>query len=118
LLARGEIFVLDDDRSVREVLWKILTPAGYEVISFSGRLGLLAAAARQAPACILLDVYLPFESGLDVLGQLREENYHGPILMISGLADIATASEIVDGVSRAIDARTCSQAETTNRRSS
>ncbi len=88
---RGQIFVLDDNHLMRSVLVEALTPAGYEVISFSDRPGLLAAAAMRAPACVLLDAELHRESGLHVLSELREENYYGPVVMISGRSDVATA---------------------------
>jgi len=49
-------------------------------------------AAREAlPACILLDINLPDESGLEILRQLDARNFAAPILMLSGRSDVPTA---------------------------
>jgi FixJ family two-component response regulator len=88
---RGEIFVVDDDPAVRETLSVVLSAAGYEVICFADGPSLLSVARNRTPACILLDVHIPGRSGLDVLKELRGEDYPAPIFIISGQGDIATA---------------------------
>ncbi len=88
---RGEIFVVDDDPAVRETLSMVLSGAGYQVICFADGAALLAVARGRTPACILLDVNIPGASGLDILKELRGEDYPAPIFMISGQGDIAMA---------------------------
>jgi FixJ family two-component response regulator len=90
-VSRGEIFVLDDDPAVRETLSLVLSAGGYEVKGFADGGELLALARNRTPACILLDVHIPGKSGLDVLKELRGEEYPAPIFMISGQGDIAMA---------------------------
>jgi FixJ family two-component response regulator len=95
---RGEIFVVDDDPAVRETLSVVLSAGGYEVICFADGAALLAVARSRAPAAILLDVHIPGKSGLDILKELRGEDYPAPIFMISGQGDIAMAvSSIKNG---------------------
>ena len=89
--ARGEIFVVDDDPAVRETLSVVLSSGGYEVICFADGAALLAVARSRTPACILLDVHIPGKSGLDILKELRGEDYPAPIFMISGQGDITMA---------------------------
>jgi FixJ family two-component response regulator len=89
--SRGEIFVVDDDPAVRETLSMVLSGAGYQVICFADGAALLAVARGRTPACILLDVNIPGASGLDILKELRGEDYPAPIFMISGQGDIAMA---------------------------
>jgi FixJ family two-component response regulator len=97
-LSRGEIFVVDDDPAVRDTLSVVLSGAGYKVICFADGAALLAAARARTPACILLDVYIPGKSGLDILKELRAEDYSAPIFMISGRGDIPMAVQsIKDG---------------------
>ncbi len=67
----GEIFVADDDPSVRDVLSSIFTVEGYEVTSFGEGASLLSAARSRVPVCILLDVEMPGRSGLDILKELN-----------------------------------------------
>src|SRR5262245_59644263 len=119
---RGEIFVVDDDPAVRETLSVVQSAGGYEVICFADGAALLAVARNRTPACILLDVHIPGKSGLDILKELRGEDYPAPIFMISGQGDIPMAvnaikngaldfiekpfrgSEIVSRLTEAIDA--------------
>jgi len=89
--SRGEIFVVDDDPAVRETLSVVLSAGGYEVICFADGAALLAVARTRTPSCILLDVNIPGKSGLDILKELRGEDYPAPIFMISGQGDIAMA---------------------------
>jgi FixJ family two-component response regulator len=127
--SRGEIFVVDDDPAVRETLSMVLSAAGYQVICFADGAALLAVARTRIPACILLDVHIPGKSGLDILKELRGEDYPAPIFMVSGQGDIAMAvsaikngaldfiekpfrgSEIVARLDEAISANTRRQAE-------
>jgi FixJ family two-component response regulator len=89
--SRGEIFVVDDDPAVRETLSMVLSAGGYQVICFADGAALLAVARTRTPACILLDVHIPGKSGLDILRELRGEDYPAPIFMISGQGDITMA---------------------------
>jgi FixJ family two-component response regulator len=89
--SRGEIFVVDDDPAVRETLSMVLSAGGYQVICFADGAALLAVARTRIPACILLDVHIPGKSGLDILRELRGEDYPAPIFMVSGQGDIAMA---------------------------
>jgi FixJ family two-component response regulator len=89
--SRTEIFLLDDDGSVRDILSMILTKAGYEVRCFADSCAFLATARKRVPACILLDVFVPGKTGLELLRELRAEKYPAPVIMISGRSDVATA---------------------------
>src|SRR5580698_5573217 len=91
LPSRGEIFVVDDDPAVRETLSIVLSAGGYQVVCFADGAALLAVARSRAPACILLDVHIPGQSGLDILKELHGEDYPAPIFIISGQGDIAMA---------------------------
>jgi FixJ family two-component response regulator len=93
--SRGEIFIVDDEPAVRGTLSAILCRDGYEVACFAEGGSFLAAARVRSPACILLDVYLPGRSGLDILKDLNAEEYPVPILMISGKGDIPMAVEAI-----------------------
>lgn len=95
LPARGEIFVVDDDPAIRKTLSIILSGEGFEVICFADGAALLAVAKSRTPACILLDVFIPGSSGLDILTELQAENYPAPIYMISGRGDIAMAVKAI-----------------------
>jgi FixJ family two-component response regulator len=94
-LSHGEIFVVDDDPAVRETLSMVLSAGGYRVICFADGAALLKVARTRTPSCILLDVHIPGESGLDILKELHGEDYPAPIFMISGQGDIAMAVDAI-----------------------
>jgi FixJ family two-component response regulator len=91
----SEIFVADDDPSVRDVLSMIFAVEGYQVTSFGEGASLLTAARSRVPTCILLDVEMPGRSGLDILKELNAQDYPAPILIISGKSN---TSMVVDAI--------------------
>ncbi len=90
-LRGSEIFVVDDDETIRETLSALFAPEGCRVTCFSEGHSFLAAARDRSPACILLDVNMPGRSGLDMLRELDAPHYPAPILIVSGQGDVPTA---------------------------
>ncbi|MGB6796353.1 MAG: response regulator, partial [Xanthobacteraceae bacterium] len=88
----GEIFVVDDDAAIRDLLAMLLSRRGYKVAGFADGPSLIAAMRTQSPACILLDVHIPGKSGLDILKELSARNHPAPVIIISGKGDIAMAA--------------------------
>src|ERR1700757_365644 len=91
----GEIYIVDDDAAVREALSGVFLRAGYGVACFADGAALVAATRAATPLCIILDVYIPGKSGLDILKQLNAQEYPVPIFMMSGQGDIAMAVEAI-----------------------
>jgi FixJ family two-component response regulator len=93
----SEIFVVDDDEIMRDALSAMLAPEGCRVTCFAEGRSFLAAARVRTPACILLDVNMPGDSGLDMLRALDAPRYPAPILMVSGQRDVPTAVSAIRG---------------------
>jgi FixJ family two-component response regulator len=91
----SEIFIVDDDPSVRAALAVVLGAEGFEVSSFPEGESFLSAARSRTPECVLIDVHLPGCSGLEVLKRLDAERYPAPILVISGRGDIPMAVDAI-----------------------
>jgi FixJ family two-component response regulator len=91
----SEIYIVDDDAMVRESLSIVFSQAGYQVRAFCEGTSVVAAARARIPACILMDIYLPGASGLDILKQLDAANYPAPILVVSARRDISIAVEAI-----------------------
>jgi FixJ family two-component response regulator len=107
----GEIFIVDDDPSVRDALSVVFSLEGYRVTSFSEGTSFLGVAHSTTPTCILLDVHMPGLSGLDVLKKLNAQHYAAPIFIISGQADIPMAIDAIkhgalDFIEKPFDANT------------
>jgi FixJ family two-component response regulator len=84
----GEIFVVDDDPTVHDMLSVAFNAGGHRVVSFVDGTSFIAAANVHRPACVLLDINMPDRSGLDVLKEIGAKEYPAPILMISGRNDV------------------------------
>src|SRR5437899_2603389 len=93
--SKSEIVIVDDDAAVRETLSLVFSREGYEVTCFADGASFLAAARVRVPACILLDVYIPGRSGLDILKDLNAGDYPAPIFIISGQGDIPMAVDAI-----------------------
>src|SRR5262245_56234700 len=91
----AQIFVVDDDPAVRETLAVVFAQEGYEVVGFADGAAMLAAARACSPTCIILDVHIPGQSGLDILKELNARDYPVPTFMMSGKGDIAMAVDAI-----------------------
>jgi two-component system response regulator FixJ len=91
----SEIFIVDEDATVRESLSVEFIRAGYRVITFSEGRSFVSAAREHIPACVVIDIFMPSSAGLDILKQLDAANYPAPICIVSGRADISLVVEAV-----------------------
>jgi FixJ family two-component response regulator len=82
------VFVVDDDRSMREALVDLITSVGLSVQAFNCAQEFLACSKNDAPACLVLDVRLPGPSGLDLQRELLHSETPIPIIFITGHGDI------------------------------
>ena len=109
--ASGEVFIVDDDALVLNALSVVLSRQGYQVTGFAEGASFLAAAKSRTPACVILDVHMPGQSGLDILKELNAQQYPAPIFIISGVGDIPMAVEAIkngalDFIEKPFDATT------------
>src|SRR5947209_102279 len=82
------VFVVDDDRSVRDSLQRLITSLGMTVEVFPTAQAFLSTPRGEAPACLVLDVRLPGLSGLDLQRELAKTNATLPIIFLTGHGDI------------------------------
>jgi FixJ family two-component response regulator len=81
------VFVVDDDRRVREALSRLITSAGLAVVTFGSAAEFLEYEKPDAPACLLLDLQIPGMDGLELQQQLAEGDAP-PIIFITGHGNI------------------------------
>ncbi len=82
------VFVVDDDRAVRDSVRRLLASVGMTVEVFPTAQAFLAAPRADAPGCLVLDVRLPGLSGLDLQRELLSADVTLPIIFITGHGDI------------------------------
>jgi len=83
-----EVFVVDDDIAICEAISALLRSTGIRVRTFNSGSKFLLAAEEVTPDCVILDVRLQGESGLDLPVQMLQRNIYSPIVFISGHGDI------------------------------
>jgi FixJ family two-component response regulator len=88
-----EIFVVDDDEAMRDILADALAPEGFPVTTFEDGDSFLKAAKTRVPICVFLDLVMPRRSGLEVLQELRARRYWTPIFLTSARDDFPTVVE-------------------------
>ena len=106
-----EVFIVDDDPTVRDLLSEVFAQAGYRAVSFVDGASFVEAARDRVPACVILDIYMPGRSGLEILKDLDAPNYPAPIFVASGRGDIPSAVEAIkngafDFIEKRLDAAT------------
>jgi FixJ family two-component response regulator len=87
--ARGVVYVIDDDFSMRESLRSLFGSVGLRVETFGAAPEFFEKKLPDAAICLVVDVRLPGLSGLDFQAELSKANIDVPIIFITGHGDIA-----------------------------
>ena len=82
------IYVVDDDRDVREGLTALLESVGLSAVTFASTVDFLKHKRPGEPSCLILDVRLPGLSGLDLQAELSKAGVDIPIIFVTGFGDI------------------------------
>jgi len=87
--AKSNVFLVDDDASVRRAMARLIKSAGHHVQTFaSAREFLDTKTASEEEGCLVLDVRMPGLTGLDLQRELQSVNRNLPIVFITGHGDI------------------------------
>jgi len=82
------VFIIDDDRSMREAIQDIVESVGLRAESFATGEEFLNRQRGAYPSCLVLDVRLPQMSGLDFQRRLADIGVQTPIIFITAHGDI------------------------------
>jgi FixJ family two-component response regulator len=85
------VFVVDDSPVIRKSLRTLLATAGLGVETYASSKEFLAAYTPRRAGCLVLDVRLRGESGLDLLDELRGRAPALPIIMLTAHGSVATS---------------------------
>lgn len=83
----GTVAIVEDDPGIRDLVAKLLSREGFEVLAFGGSAGLMAAGTLERLDCLILDLMLPGEDGLTICRTLRVQWPRLPILIITARSD-------------------------------
>jgi DNA-binding NtrC family response regulator len=83
-----QVFVVDDDVSVREALSSLIRSAGLTVKTFASASESLRGLEKEQPGCLVLDIQLPDINGFELQQRLATDHIQIPIIFLTGHGDI------------------------------
>ena len=96
LSTRNSIFVVDDDPSIRMGVKRLLIEHGFNAALFDSGASLLSCADFGEAFCIILDIDLNDQSGIDLRRQLLNKDINLPVIFITGNDSDANRSAAMD----------------------
>ena len=84
----SQIYVVDDDLSVREAVGRLIRSAGLDVKTFATAQEILANLGKKMPSCLVLDIQLPDLDGFELQDELARKDMPVPIIFLTGHGDI------------------------------
>jgi two-component system, NtrC family, nitrogen regulation response regulator GlnG len=93
----SEVWVVDDDQSMRWVLERSLTKDGFAVESFASPREALARLQTVRPRVVLSDIRMPGMTGLEFLEQMRLEGVTAPVIIMTAYSDLESAVSAFQG---------------------
>src|SRR6202158_1376085 len=95
--AKPTVLVIDDDPDLRASVGRLLRSVGLEAQLFASISDFLKSHPPDGPTCLVLDVRLPGQSGLDLQRELAAANRELPIIFITGHGDIPMSVQAMKG---------------------
>ena len=92
-----DVWIVDDDRSIRWVLEKALAREGIPHKSFATAYEVLQALAVGEPQVLVSDIRMPGESGLVLLDKIKERFPHIPVIIMTAHSDLDSAVAAFQG---------------------
>lgn len=96
-MSAGRVFLVDDDEALRRATTRLLAANGLEVHGFANAEQFLERYLPQQAGCLLLDLRLPGQSGLELQRELAARGAELPIVFLTGHADVPTSVHAMKG---------------------
>ena len=90
-MTNGNVWIVDDDSSIRWVLERALSQAGYATESFEGAEGVLERVDYEAPDAVVSDIRMPGRDGLELLSILADRHPDLPVIIMTAHSDLDSA---------------------------
>ena len=87
------VWVVDDDESIRWVLEKGLSDGGMDVQTFDSANKVIKKLETENPHLILTDIRMPGPSGIDLLDKVKELRPDIPVIIMTAHSDLDSAVE-------------------------
>jgi len=97
MIAANNVWVVDDERSIRWVLEKALTQEGLNVTCFEDGQSLLNSLDNDKPDAIVSDIRMPGIDGLDLLDRIKQNYPELPVIIMTAHSDLDSAVSSIQG---------------------
>jgi FixJ family two-component response regulator len=95
--ASSTVLIIDDDSATRDSVARLLRSLDLNTCLFASVSDFLKSAPPNGPTCLVLDVRMPGQSGLDLQRQLVAADRELPIIFITGYGDIPMSVQAMKG---------------------
>jgi CheY-like chemotaxis protein len=87
-----QVLIVEDDQRIQELLTDVLSGSGYRVSTTDSALGAAALVRRLRPDVVLLDLGLPYRSGVHVLQEIKvhPQTCDVPVVILSAMTEMLT----------------------------
>jgi FixJ family two-component response regulator len=93
----GVVYIIDDEKTVRRSVARVVRSGGLQVETFPSVPAFLAHKVGDHPACLILDVRLPGQSGLDLQAGMGASQRTMPIIFITGRGNVSMSVRAMKG---------------------
>ena len=93
----GNVWIVDDDRSIRWVLERALSQSGFSITTFEGASEVLGQLAKTQPDAIISDIRMPGMDGLELLERIQADYAGIPIIIMTAHSDLDSAVSSYQG---------------------
>lgn len=91
------VFIVDDNPSFLGAMKRLIGSAGYLVETFTSAQDLLQREKYSGNGCLIVDLRMPGDSGLDLQAKLNQHDYTLPIIFMTGAGDTESGVNAMKG---------------------
>lgn len=94
---KEQVWIIDDDKSIRWVLEKALNHIGLDNMSFKNAAGILEQLSSQQPDAIIADIRMPGMDGLALMERIHQSYPELPVIIMTAHSDLDSAIAAYEG---------------------
>jgi FixJ family two-component response regulator len=87
--SQANLFVIDDDESVRISLGRLLRCAGFECRAFRSAEEFLTLLRTDTHGCAIIDVHMPGMNGIELMNVLRSSGLNVQVILMTAFDDVS-----------------------------
>lgn len=90
-----KILIAEDDTLMMKIMELCLAQEGYDIICCQDGLDAMKRIEQENPDVIILDIMLPYFSGLEILGKVKQKGTQVPVIMVSAMGQQTVMDEAI-----------------------